>query len=48
MGVSVQDKVELHLENVADEVTVHMVQVHPQKPERGMMVMRRLIMICSS
>ena len=41
MGVSVQDKVELHLENVADEVTAHMVQVHPQKPEHGMRVMRR-------
>ena len=41
MGVSVVDKVVLHLENVADEVTAHMVQIHPQKPEHGMRVMRR-------
>ena len=41
MGVSVKDMVELHLQNVADEVTAHSVQIHPQKPELGMRVMRR-------
>lgn len=41
MGVSVQDMVELTLENVGEEVTAHQVQIHPQKPELGNRVMRR-------
>ncbi len=41
MGVSLADVVELTIENVADEVTLHTVQVHPQKPEHGTRVMRR-------
>jgi hypothetical protein len=41
MGVSVQDKVTLTLENVDAAVTEHQVQIHPQKPELGMRVMRR-------
>jgi glutamyl-tRNA synthetase len=41
MGVSVQDKVTLTLENVDPAVTEHQVQIHPQKPEMGMRVMRR-------
>ena len=41
MGVTAADKVELELTNVADEVTAHLVQIHPQKPEIGNRVMRR-------
>ena len=41
MGVSNQDKVVLTLDNVAAEVTEHQVQIHPQKAEMGMRVMKR-------
>lgn len=41
MGVTSTDKVLLHLENVADTVTEHLVQIHPQKPEFGERVMLR-------
>lgn len=41
MGVTAQDRVVLTLENVPEGVTEHEVQVHPQKPEMGMRIMRR-------
>jgi glutamyl-tRNA synthetase len=41
MGVSLANVVPLHIENVAAEVTLHTVQVHPQKPEHGTRIMRR-------
>lgn len=41
MGVTDQDKVVLTLDNVAAEVTEHQVQIHPQKAEMGMRVMKR-------
>lgn len=41
MGVSTQKHVTLHIDNVSSEITAHSVQIHPQKPEMGMRVMRR-------
>jgi len=41
MGVHQQDVVVLTLENVAEEISAHSVQIHPSKPEMGNRVMRR-------
>jgi glutamyl-tRNA synthetase len=41
MGVHKDGAVILTIENVEDKVTAHSVQVHPQKAEYGMRVMRR-------
>lgn len=41
MAVTTEDKVEITLENVSDEVSVHTIQIHPQKPELGFRAQRR-------
>jgi len=41
MGVSTDDKVIVHLTNVAAEITEHEVQIIPNKPEFGSRVMKR-------